>query len=432
MANEDQAYSDKSFNLKKLAIIPVGDGLDPIDVTALLVSFSLYEDIFSTSMSGELSLSDSLDLLAKLKMKGNDYLSVVFGKPGYDDEIAKLYRIYKVDNVAINNANQSHQVYNLRFCLDEDILSEQIQVSKSYKDKTTSDVIKDILTKQLKIPDDRLGTIESISQQYSYIVPSMKALEACQWVANRTDPAAIFFINSKGYQFRSFKSLFKQDTKKQYRFVPQNIEEEKNQETEYGVRNVYAYEYRNVFDSMQATTHGMYASQLLTFDPIRRTRETIKFDYQNEFDSDQHLEDKAISFANTIKNRFGKTQTQMSSTSQTIYPTTKDHDTNDNIKSKSPNLRPNKIEAWMLQNQSKRESLMFLNLKLGVPGNIQITIGDIIEFGVPSITSKDISDSNLNEPMTGRYMITALRHLITSNFKYETIIEATRDCYTNG
>jgi hypothetical protein len=64
---------------------------------------------------------------------------------------------------------------------------------------------------------------------------------------------------------------------------------------------------------------------------------------------------------------------------------------------------------------------------LVIHGDTYITIGDIIEFNLPLVASKDKGNSNDNPFHSGRYLITAIRHKINID-NYEMIVEATRDC----
>src|SRR4051812_40929763 len=114
MANPQDFHHDKSFNLKKLSIIsPSGNN---IDITNLMVELNIFEDIYNSTLSGEVTVSDSLDLIARLPISGFEYITLVFGKPNTDTEATKTFRIYKIDDVTINHSNQSNQTYTIRFC----------------------------------------------------------------------------------------------------------------------------------------------------------------------------------------------------------------------------------------------------------------------------------------------------------------------------
>jgi hypothetical protein len=81
----------------------------------------------------------------------------------------------------------------------------------------------------------------------------------------------------------------------------------------------------------------------------------------------------------------------------------------------------------MLQRTSQINQLNYFKLKLVLPGDTYLTVGDIIEFQMPLIKTQ-VPGENPNNPYhSGRYMITALRHKLDYQ-SYEMIAEVTRDC----
>ena len=114
-----------------------------------------------------------------------------------------------------------------------------------------------------------------------------------------------------------------------------------------------------------------------------------------------------------------------------MYPTNKNHDTNFNIARKQPAINQNLVESWMLQRASQISQLNYFKLKLVVPGDTLIRVGDIIDFTVPLATGDSLEIENKNPYYSGRYLITAIRHKMNYE-SYEMIIEATRDCLSTG
>ena len=110
-----------------------------------------------------------------------------------------------------------------------------------------------------------------------------------------------------------------------------------------------------------------------------------------------------------------------------MYPTNAKHNTKTAISRRQPGINPNLVESWMLQRASQLNQLNYFKLKLSVPGDTLITIGDIIEFRLPLINSKIKGEKNENPYYSGRYLITAIRHQMNTS-KYEMVLEATRDC----
>lgn len=430
MSNPQDFHHDKSYNLKRLAILtPNGKR---IDITNLLVELNIFEDLYSTSVVGDITVSDSIDLIARLPITGFEYLIITFGKPNVDTEFTKVFRVYKVDEIGINYGNQTNQTYTIRFCSEEEILSLFLVVSKSYKGKVISDIISDILNNILKIDSGSIEQIETTKNKHDFIIPAFPPFEAIKYVTSRTVPTHMFYESLVGYNFRSLESLFKQDTKFKYRFVPQNISTEKNQDTRYGMNNVIKYEFMNMFDIINAVTNGMFASSLRTIDLVRQRNSTINYDYKKEFAKLSHIEQSnPQSFMSEAKDRFGKMINEYPASLFRFYPTNKDHNTLNNIVSKQPNINQTLVEQWMIQHISVMEQLNYFKLKLVLAGDTTLNIGNMIEFGVPLLATKIPGETNLNPYFSGRFMVTAIRHKINP-YSYEMIVEAVKDSFSQN
>ena len=74
---------------------------------------------------------------------------------------------------------------------------------------------------------------------------------------------------------------------------------------------------------------------------------------------------------------------------------------------------------------------MLFRSKLVLSGDPMLAVGTIIEVELPSNASKK-DGSGLNEGLfdvynSGRYLISAVRHVIKADFRYETILEVVKD-----
>jgi hypothetical protein len=75
-----------------------------------------------------------------LNFTGNDYLFLSFRKPGDDYyRISKTFRIFSVSHRQL--AKDQNENYILNFCSEENILSEQYKISKSYRNTKISDIV---------------------------------------------------------------------------------------------------------------------------------------------------------------------------------------------------------------------------------------------------------------------------------------------------
>lgn len=434
---------EKSFELKELIIIS-SDGKS-FDVYPQLVQISIFEDIYNSTMSGEITLSDSVDLMSILPLNGFNFIGITVLKPGYEKQVIleKIFRIYKMTHNGANQTTRSNQMYTLHFCSEENLVSLSRLLSKSYKGKTSSDIIKDILLNQVSVSPRKynVNNIESSSGRYDIIIPNINPLQAASWVATRTisstggssGAAYMFFENRNGYNFKSLETLFMQKTKVKYRFKQKNIDVvDETLDEEY--HDVIKYEHMNVFDTLKAISLGMFSSVLKAIDLVRLRADDTVFNYNNFFNNSTHINNQkqdvyklGYQFQNEFEDRLNNKVYENFFANRRMYPTNKDHDNISAISSKQPGIKPNFVEKWMLQRISQIQQLNYLKLKLVAPGDVFLTVGDVIEFDVPSIKSVVKGENNINPYYSGRYLITAIRHKLDYQ-NYEMIMEVTRDC----
>ena len=122
-----------------------------IDLIPQLVELNLFEDIYSSTISGNLVLNDSLGLLSNFRINGTEFVQITLRKGTQDDNpIQRTFRIFKVSNRSINVSN-GFEVYTLNFCSEEFLFSEQYRISKGYVNTSISDIVADILINYVKV-----------------------------------------------------------------------------------------------------------------------------------------------------------------------------------------------------------------------------------------------------------------------------------------
>lgn len=446
---ENTPITEKSFEFKELTITSVNG--TSYDVYPQLVELTIFEDIYNSTLSGKVVLSDSVELFSMVPFTGFEYLTIVVVKPGYQKEtiFEKVFRVYKLHHDEINQTSRSSQTYTLYFCSEENIISASRLLSKSYKGSTSSFIIKDILKNVLGVSNKKFDpqepkNIEESFGRMNVIIPNIHPLQACVWLTTRTVSVSrknssanfMFYENREGYNFKSLEKLFSEQTKAKYKFKQKNVDTSGDRKEtiidEY--RDVIKYEIMNTYDVMRGTFLGMFSSTLKGIDLVRLRADDTVFDYDEYFKNSTHINNDILSdykegypFHNENIDRTGTKTYKNYFAARRMYPTTKDHDIHPVISKKQPNIKPNLVERWLLQRISQVNQLNYFKLKLVLPGDTYLTVGDIIEFKMPLIKTQTPGEDPNNPYYSGRYMITAIRHKLDYQ-TYEMVVEATRDC----
>ena len=226
---------------------------------------------------------------------------------------------------------------------------------------------------------------------------------------------------------------------------------------------VEAYSFSSNFDVLENLTSGMYANRLLTHDLVRMKYDTLDFnmhdpssmdgetrtnpdtgavetvdsqqqaaDAKNFSDSFTHLGQGKL--ATELQDALGSPESVMS-----FYPTNFAHDVRfkEDIGSRGVkgevksnlNIIPNRVEQWMQSRLVQNQQANNIKLNIRAPGLSTRTVGDLIEFKLPTTYLEDrdgITQSQGHTYLSGYYLITKLRHHFTKE-KYEIEFEAIKD-----
>ena len=229
---------------------------------------------------------------------------------------------------------------------------------------------------------------------------------------------------------------------------------------------VDSYSFSSNFDVLKNLQKGMYTNTLLTHDIVRMKYEKLEFDLYPQSEVGIEIVEteegaheikeyaKAAKDAKTFSDVFTHLQEQKLCTPNQyalrkkptkeeallcFYPTNFGHDVvfPEDIGSKSVtgqevgalNIVPNRVEQWMQSRIVQDQQLNNIKLNIRAPGLSTRTVGDLIEFKLPTQYIEDRTGRTPSTPHTylsGYYLITKLRHHFTRE-KYEIEFEGIKD-----
>jgi hypothetical protein len=329
--------------------------------------------------------------------------------------------------------------YTLHFCSEELFLSEQTKISKPYSGKKISEIVYDILNNHLKIDSKNISLQETYGL-YDFVIPYKKPFEAINWLANyalqssKVGADFLFFENAGGFNFISLQNMFNQDSYATYSYSQRSVGlTEGKDELSRGLFGIKSYTFLDTFDSLYGVTSGAFANRLITVDPLTRQHKNTNFDYLNDY----HQKAFTLNGApviNNLKNRFGKTQNQ---NYDGVFKV---------MVSNAEQKFANGIEEtpWAVGGDIRAETYVpyrtaqialshYSRIKLTLAGDPNLTVGRIIDVRLPSsVSTKDgsgFNEGNKDPINSGRYLVAAVRHIINTQEKYETVVEIVKDSF---
>lgn len=395
--SNDEFVDATDFRSKSIVLISADN--QSRDITNLVIEIQVRQDMFLGFMSGEMLVSDGVDLHTLASLHGNEYLFLHLTEPDQEISVKKAFRIYKLGNrFPIPSGGQRYVIY---FASPELFESNQKKISKAYMSATISEVAKDIIKNYLMVDDNRIRVDETLDS-FDLIIPQKKPAEALNWLASRSysaDAACfMFYENLDGFNFRSLQSIYKDGTVVKVPFV---FEAKRGGGTiamdKYTLDNIESHK---DFDSLSTLTDGGVAIGLLGLDPSSRT---------------------------FVRTEFGQ------NTLPTLYPSPS---------MTNPDHLFSKTGAYTLtylQNESTRSdrfvkrvmSLAALNnsqLEITVPGNVRLQVGTLISLRIPYATTPTEGADLWDKRKSGKYLIVAVNHKFDMiNHRFNTLLLLVRD-----
>lgn len=385
-----------------------------VDLDFLYNEINIYEDIFGNVIQGDMLISDSQNIVSRLQLHGNEFLSIYFKSPTLED-YKKVFRVYKISDYSLRSGTSNVQ-YRLFFCSEEFFINQQYYVSQSFKEQTLSDVVKIIARQYLKIPTTKFpdSAVEQSTKLNSpertpLIIPGMKPLEAINWVSsfalNNLDysPGFFFYENRLGFNFRSFDTLYTQNIKRKLIFSPKNTTDNSIVLKHDQVDNM---EFKNIFNMLEHVNQGSFHSNVIKIDYLNREIENSDFRLSRE-----RLRTLNGNYPyNLSQNRFGDAVDQASTYIRMF-----------------PKFQGDLVNKWLLVRAARIALLNSMKLRVDLPGDSGLSIGQLVAIDIPENTAEtDAQSVRPDRMLSGVYMITGLRHRIVRN-KYTCHAELCKD-----
>jgi len=389
-------------------VLYTSDG-NSVDMRHIIVELNIYEDIFASTMSGDVVFSDTKDILSNFAVHGNEWLSISVDKPGLDNPIKKAFRIYKVSDKIYGTGQNVN--YTFHFCSEETILAPGIRFSKSYKGMLISDMIRDIAVNYLRIPQSRLF-IEATEGVFDIIIPNMDPFQAINWLSTRAyaknKSVFMFFETRDGYIFSSFETMKNQPSFAKYTKSPKTTDDPSKNQT--------AISYMNgmeEFNILKGLRYGAYSSVVAKFDMVNRNYSMNTYSAYDYRDNNGMLNKGML--VNDTTDRMNSTLYQK------FFNTYKFIINNDS----DPTTNPTNYQHWLGPTISKLGQLTNSKLIVVIPGEILLRAGNKVEIEIPTMVGQT-EQFDKNPYKSGFYLVSAVHHRYTGTI-FTTQLELLTD-----
>jgi hypothetical protein len=372
------------------------------DVTGNLLNMDVYEDIRQGASTLEFSILDAHGFIVQMNLVGGEHVKISFTSmdsnrktlPSY----IKTFRV--IDLTEVDDTKGLSSLLGFK-CISEIVYNNSMRtISKSFKNKTASEIIADIVKVNLGVNENLL--LEATKHRFDYIAPYIRPLAAidyllgqCQSGENNTGDY-MFYENKDGWNLRTYESMRSKDvTLDTHKLVTRPT-----QFSTFNFNHMRSYAITKHFSTWVDSVSGYNDIDITIVDPLTKSY------YSNNYNIDEYR--KNITNANgayTAKptSTLPKTGVRASETYiSRLFPTLKD----------------------MAQ---QRVSMNFDQLAadgkvvdITIPANVAIKAGDGVYLDIIN------NDRNVNAKLSGNYVVKSLRHQVSRSAMY-THIQVIKD-----
>lgn len=279
---------------------------ESLEITNMVMGFKLYESIFNKFVTGEVSIADGLNLPKNFRLTGQEYIRIsIKQKEGNDEEaeeafsIDKTFRIYKLDNII--RVDEITQSYVLRICDPRMFYARKKKISQTLRGRYDQ-ILQNALIDVGKFQVEEFDAWEQTKPDNKQLIcPNWSVAQLTDYIVNNSQVGEshafkndMFFYQTLngGFRFQSFDSMCTQEFPIPFSNIPRNTSqtEDENLNAPLGLNSaILVYKKPQMFDTLQGTVGGAYASTLKVYDPIRKLEEENVYDLESSMKKGNHV-----------------------------------------------------------------------------------------------------------------------------------------------
>lgn len=403
-----------------------------MNIREQLASVVIYEDLFSNSLSGYVTLLDALNLSKHLPIIGNETLKITFTTPGIEDQqrkkISLVFKIYKVSSKQKVGGSQNQVLVSLEFVSEEFFFNSGTKVSKAYTSQPYSEIIKSVFYDYI-LPNNELDPSQTTDTGKSklvtfdtygmknIVIPNWSPFYTINFLSSRAVYSGntqmcdyVFYQNLEGiYVFMPISFMKSLPTCASYKHVPADHNAGKLMQD-----NARRITITNFGDKLRDFSTGTYGGLLTTFDTTYKKIEYDIFSYKKKFADQTHVSKHPL-LPGTRETLSDKIMAHRKFLPKHSY---KYDETLDN----------EEYLDFAMNRHSLMNQIGGLGLEIEIPGDSRRRAGDVVEIEV--VSQEDTSKKNewRDLYLSGRYLVSSVAHHIGRN-EYTMILTLTKDSY---
>ena len=410
------------------------------DISAGVVGFSYFEDVFSPMITARVVVANTgnaiegedgkiQSLYNGFPLRGGERMQIKIAGNSQDNDGLEFNDFY-VGSITDVMIDSGRELFTLNLISREAITNETIRVGKKFpSSQKISDSVGDICKNYLS--SDKLYDVDETQNPYGFYGNMRKPFTVLTMLASKSVPGNVsgkdatagyfFFETKEGFRFKSIDSLIRTPPyPEKYVYAPGIIDTDDTTK-DFKILEFKTTKNQNLIENLE---RGAYCSNRtylnpLTFEYTPTTQKIFKLeDYSGKIENLGEDIDVVLPSLSANDNR------TLASVPSRYICGILDIGTTDTKVSQVGNADPAKIHS---QAMMRYNTLFTQILTMTIPLNTNLTAGDILNCEFPRIDQQERKEPD--EVQSGLYLVKKLTHFFDSKGSY-TKLQLVRD--TNG
>lgn len=375
-----------------------------LEISPQIRNISIFENLYDPTMFCEILVEDSIDLWSTFPINGEETLELSYKTFGVDDVSVYKFDIFRMKDKKDETTDKT-SIYVLQGISSESITAATLgKINTAFNDPIET-IISTLLRKYIKT--DKFLHVEKTKGLAPITIPNLYAFQAIDFLKNRAVSAEVpnssfvFYENQHGFHFRTIESLLytkRNDIgSKVFTYDMSSIFPDKEEQTRM-FRTIIVLEKKDIVNTVNNITGGI-TNVVKNFDVITKQVEPVAFNFMKNASQIIASDQMATPF-NTQE--FLGNFMKVSKQAQTIF----------NVRDSS--LQSDLLPVAMGNKIAYNKLFSTFNIEVLVYGDSTLTVGETLKLNTQEnsgTTGRKGSESKIS----GTYLITGLRHLITPN-----------------
>lgn len=424
-----------SINIREITLIS-GDLTKQEDLLKFMSvdgGMQIYENIFRDCLTARIHISDSVGLISRFPIIGEEYVLIKYNTVGFPDSLESNHLFY-VNSLSTRVSIDSKSVYYLELISYDKIKDLNLRTSRAYKGfghdivKSLHETLANHGIQDSNFPKPSLW-VENTTNTIKFISPWWTALQNISHTAdisvnNRNSPTFMYYRTLNEYNFVSLDTLKNKsrDTTIKTYYYDKSIGSTSAEVFADNHTRVLKLDFVSQFNHTDRMISGSYSTLMFDTDVIRKKIDTWTYHYKRDFESNAHLNDFPVVTRTNDYRGAGLV------TSQVSYNYANN---GNNYEDRVPEITTKRIPMI-----NQLSTMIVLNIE--VYGRTDMSVGDVIDFRVSSFDTvfneggdsapiQERSDKLLN----GRFLVTKIVHDINKQ-SHRMVMEIMKDSFSSA